>query len=192
MAAGGHQHVLAIALQARHVQSKISAFDVSSELYEAVDSGALQFGIDHQAYLQGYLPVALLMYALSSRQVMINTVIETGPAFVESSPSESQVTCEEKFFVACPREMEDVAASSSNSNTCLIVGLSVVAAFFVLSVGILAYRMHKLNKHVEELEAKGRSVRRLSLSQRLSSTFKDVSAVVEAEDVEDEGEEKEV
>ena len=76
------------ALQAAHTAGaakrlKIATFDLGPDVLRAVQAGRLRFAVDQQAYLQGYLPVALLSqrarYGLFPDE---GGVIATGPHFV--------------------------------------------------------------------------------------------------------------
>ena len=62
---------------------KIATFDLGPDVLRAVHDGRLRFAVDQQAYLQGYLPVALLTqrarYGLFPDE---GGVIATGPHFV--------------------------------------------------------------------------------------------------------------
>jgi simple sugar transport system substrate-binding protein len=62
---------------------KIGTFDLGPDVLRAVRDGSLRFAVDQQAYLQGYLPVALLTqrarYGLFPDE---GEVIATGPHFV--------------------------------------------------------------------------------------------------------------
>jgi simple sugar transport system substrate-binding protein len=62
---------------------KIGTFDLGPDVLRAVRAGQLSFAVDQQAYLQGYLPVALLTqrarYGLFPDE---GGVIATGPHFV--------------------------------------------------------------------------------------------------------------
>jgi simple sugar transport system substrate-binding protein len=61
----------------------IGTFDLGPDVLRAVQSGTLRFAVDQQAYLQGYLPVALLTqrarYGLFPDE---GGIIATGPHFV--------------------------------------------------------------------------------------------------------------
>lgn len=61
----------------------VGSFDINSDVLEAVKSGAILFTVDQQQYLQGYLPVAMLVLNHDN----LNTVggglpVLTGPAFI--------------------------------------------------------------------------------------------------------------
>lgn len=134
LAAGGPQHIPVIALQARHKKSVIGAFDTSSDLYEAVDIGIKEFGIDQQPYLQGYMPVMLLTHRASNGQFLSNQVIESGPAFVTASPSDAQVKCEEIAFQTCEEgEGTRSGGKGGKPNTGFIVSLLLAAISMVVA-----------------------------------------------------------
>jgi simple sugar transport system substrate-binding protein len=79
----GMQAVQAVRRLRRAREVKIGTFDLSPEVLSAVRSGRLQFAVDQQPYLQGYLPVVILAqrarYGLFPAQ---GEVIPTGPNFV--------------------------------------------------------------------------------------------------------------
>jgi simple sugar transport system substrate-binding protein len=71
---------------------KIGTFDLGPEVLRAVRGGRLRFAVDQQAYLQGYLPVALLTqrarYGLFPAE---GGVIPTGPHFVTRGNAEQAI-----------------------------------------------------------------------------------------------------
>jgi simple sugar transport system substrate-binding protein len=61
----------------------LATFDLSPEVLRAVQDGRMEFAVDQQGYLQGYLPIMLLtqrvrfgLFASEGR------VFPTGPSFV--------------------------------------------------------------------------------------------------------------
>lgn len=62
---------------------RLATFDLSPEVLAAIRGGRMQFAVDQQSYLQGYLPIMLLTqrirYGLFPAQ---GEVIPTGPSFV--------------------------------------------------------------------------------------------------------------
>jgi simple sugar transport system substrate-binding protein len=58
-------------------------FDLSPDVLDAVRDGELEFAIDQQPYLQGYLPV-MLLDQLARRGVFPSDpgLINTGPTFI--------------------------------------------------------------------------------------------------------------
>ncbi|MEP1446066.1 MAG: sugar ABC transporter substrate-binding protein [Paraglaciecola sp.] len=58
-----------------------STFDLSDEIAEAIETGTIDFAIDQQPYLQGYMPIVML--ALYSRYGIIPANdMHSGPAFI--------------------------------------------------------------------------------------------------------------
>jgi simple sugar transport system substrate-binding protein len=43
------------------------------------------FAIDQQQYLQGYLPIVLLTLYKTNLNTIANSILQTGPGFVDSS-----------------------------------------------------------------------------------------------------------
>jgi len=71
---------------------KIGTFDLGPDVLRAVREGRVRFAVDQQAYLQGYLPVALLTqrarYGLFPEE---GGVIATGPHFVTRANAEQAI-----------------------------------------------------------------------------------------------------
>jgi simple sugar transport system substrate-binding protein len=66
--------------------AKIGTFDTNAELVDAIKSGKVQWAVDQQPFLQGYLAVDSLWLYLNNR----NTIgggqpVLTGPAFIDPS-----------------------------------------------------------------------------------------------------------
>jgi len=66
--------------------AKIATFDTNAELVDAIQAGKIQWAVDQQPFLQGYLAVDSLWLYLNNR----NTIgggqpVLTGPAFVDNS-----------------------------------------------------------------------------------------------------------
>jgi simple sugar transport system substrate-binding protein len=79
----GMEAVQAVRSNPRRRGVRIGTFDLGPDVLRAVRDGRLRFAVDQQAYLQGYLPVALLTqrarYGLFPDE---GGVIATGPHFV--------------------------------------------------------------------------------------------------------------
>lgn len=60
---------------------KLATFDLSPGVLEALDDGKMLFAIDQQQYLQGYLPVVLLVQNVRHGLMPSGNVL-TGPGFV--------------------------------------------------------------------------------------------------------------
>ena len=57
-------------------------FDLSPAILEALDEGLMDFAIDQQQYLQGYLPIVMLSLYDRYGLLPANDVVLTGPGFV--------------------------------------------------------------------------------------------------------------
>jgi simple sugar transport system substrate-binding protein len=61
----------------------LATFDLSPEVLEAIRDGEMNFAVDQQQYLQGYLPVVFLVKYLETGTIPGGgDVIRTGPSFV--------------------------------------------------------------------------------------------------------------
>jgi simple sugar transport system substrate-binding protein len=78
------QAVDAVRAAQRQGKVKVGSFDLTPDVLDAVKNGRLEFAVDQQAYLQGYLPVVLLAerarYGLFP--ALSGGVLPTGPNFV--------------------------------------------------------------------------------------------------------------
>jgi simple sugar transport system substrate-binding protein len=82
-------------------RTQVATFDLNSDLVKAVKSGDVQFAVDQQPYLQGYLAVDALWLYRTNRNVSGGGVapVLTGPAFV----TRTNVASVEKFTVGGTR-----------------------------------------------------------------------------------------
>ena len=123
--AGQANHKCGIEFLKEHPEVIATASDVSVELYEGMadnNSGLhILFGIDHQSYLQGYLPFSLLTLAVTNNQAIMNSKIETGPALVYGSPSEVDSICKANYHTVCDDKADTNTSSSSDDAN--IVGI---------------------------------------------------------------------
>jgi len=120
-----------------HPEAVAGSFDVSNEMYDAIDNGEILFGIDQQPYLQGYAPVVLLTQIANTKQALLNHAIETGPSFVTSSPSQEQQACEANIFQVCPtKPYEDM---NYVGRGLIITGLVLFAIQAFLSVLLIVW-----------------------------------------------------
>jgi simple sugar transport system substrate-binding protein len=74
------------AIAGANSEAKLATFDLSGDVIQAIEDGEIQFAVDQQQYLQGYLPVVFL----TLNKTNLNTVgggraVLTGPGFVEKS-----------------------------------------------------------------------------------------------------------
>lgn len=64
-------------------EATLATFDLSPDVLDAIAAGRIDFAVDQQPYLQGYLPVTFLELAVRNRnEVGANTIVATGPSFV--------------------------------------------------------------------------------------------------------------
>ncbi len=67
-------------------KAKIVTFDTNKELVTAIKDGKVEWAIDQQPYLQGYLAVdALWLYKFNANTIGGGKNVPTGPSFVEQS-----------------------------------------------------------------------------------------------------------
>ncbi|MGC4944000.1 substrate-binding domain-containing protein [Kribbella sp. DT2] len=80
--------------------AKIGSFDMSKEMAKAVKDGTVQFAVDQQPYLQGYLAVdAIWLAKTNGNAIGGGEATLTGPSFVEKS----NIDAVEKFAAAGTR-----------------------------------------------------------------------------------------
>jgi simple sugar transport system substrate-binding protein len=71
-------------------KAKIGTFDTNAALVSAIESGDVQWAVDQQPYLQGYLAVDSLWLYLSNANVIGGgQATLTGPAFIDKSNIEA-------------------------------------------------------------------------------------------------------
>jgi simple sugar transport system substrate-binding protein len=67
-------------------KAKLGTFDLSGDVVKGIKSGEIQFAVDQQPYIQGYLPIVFLqLYATNADIVGGGQPVLTGPAFVDKS-----------------------------------------------------------------------------------------------------------
>ncbi len=65
-------------------KAKVATFDLSGDIVKAVEAGEIEFAIDQQQYLQGYLPViALTLFKTNANTIGGGQPVLTGPGFVD-------------------------------------------------------------------------------------------------------------
>lgn len=78
------------AVKAAGSGAKISTFDTNAELVNAIHEGTIQWAVDQQPYLQGYMAVdALWLAKRNGSTVGGNRPVYTGPSFVDASNVET-------------------------------------------------------------------------------------------------------
>jgi simple sugar transport system substrate-binding protein len=74
------------ALQAARSSAKLYTFDTSAESIAKIKSGAIQWAVDQQPYLQGYESVdGLWLYLTNGNTLGGGQVVLTGPSFIDAS-----------------------------------------------------------------------------------------------------------
>jgi simple sugar transport system substrate-binding protein len=67
-------------------KAKIGTFDTSAELVKAIKAGTVQWAVDQQPYLQGYLAIdSLWLYKTNANLVGGGLNVLTGPSFVDAT-----------------------------------------------------------------------------------------------------------
>ena len=84
-AAGASVAITAAQGVIRAHQIVLATFDVSAAVLQAIQAGHMQFAIDQQPYLQGYLSVALLALYKENLSSVASPTVSTGPIFVTSA-----------------------------------------------------------------------------------------------------------
>jgi simple sugar transport system substrate-binding protein len=80
--------------------AKIGSFDMSKEMAKAVKDGTVDFAVDQQPYLQGYLAIdAIWLYKTNGDTIGGGEATLTGPAFIDKT----NIDAVEKFATAGTR-----------------------------------------------------------------------------------------
>lgn len=112
-------------------------FDTSDDIFAGLRDGLVLFGIDQQPFLQGKMPVYLLTHLISTQQHLTNHVIQSGPSFIEESPSDEMQICEANFYEVCPdRPDEDLAYIPESL---LALGYALFALLAIVCIGAFAW-----------------------------------------------------
>lgn len=75
---------------------QLATFDLSPEVLEAIRDGQMLFAIDQQQFLQGYLPIVLLMLYNENLNTPGSNIIMTGPGFVTQDTAAQVIDLAEK------------------------------------------------------------------------------------------------
>jgi simple sugar transport system substrate-binding protein len=74
------------AVQGAGSEAKLATFDLSGDVVNAIEAGEIEFAIDQQQYLQGYLPVVFLkLFVDNANTVGGGQPVLTGPGFVDKA-----------------------------------------------------------------------------------------------------------
>ncbi|GAA1996775.1 substrate-binding domain-containing protein [Nakamurella flavida] len=67
-------------------QAKVVTFDLNADVAKAIQDGTIEFSVDQQPYLQGYLAVdSLWLYKTNGNDIGGGKAVLTGPSFVDST-----------------------------------------------------------------------------------------------------------
>jgi len=73
-------------INSAHSTAKLYTFDTNAALIAKIKSGAVQWAVDQQPYLQGYLSVdSLWLYLTNGNIIGGGVTVLTGPAFIDAS-----------------------------------------------------------------------------------------------------------
>jgi simple sugar transport system substrate-binding protein len=71
-------------------EATVATFDLSGDVVQAIKAGEIEFAVDQQQYLQGYLPVVFLtLYNENANTVGGGLPVLTGPGFVDEGNAET-------------------------------------------------------------------------------------------------------
>jgi simple sugar transport system substrate-binding protein len=74
------------AIKGASSDAKLATFDVNPAIIKDIQSGDVEFAVDQQQYLQGYLPIVFLkLYKSNANTVGGGLPVLTGPGFVDKS-----------------------------------------------------------------------------------------------------------
>jgi simple sugar transport system substrate-binding protein len=72
------------AIKGASSSAKLATFDQSGPVIKDIQAGAIEFAVDQQQYLQGYLPIVFLkLYKTNANTVGGGQAVLTGPGFVD-------------------------------------------------------------------------------------------------------------
>jgi simple sugar transport system substrate-binding protein len=78
------------AVQGASSDATLATFDLSGDVVKAVKAGEIEFAVDQQQYLQGYLPVVFLtLFNTNANTVGGGLPVLTGPGFVDKSNADT-------------------------------------------------------------------------------------------------------
>jgi simple sugar transport system substrate-binding protein len=78
------------AVQGASSDAKLATFDLSGDVVKAVKAGEIEFAVDQQQYLQGYLPVVFLtLFNENANTVGGGLPVLTGPGFVDKTNADT-------------------------------------------------------------------------------------------------------
>jgi simple sugar transport system substrate-binding protein len=76
----------ATAIKGASSEAKLATFDVNPDVIKDIKSGTIDFAVDQQQYLQGYLPIVFLkLFKTNANTVGGGLPVLTGPGFVDKA-----------------------------------------------------------------------------------------------------------
>jgi simple sugar transport system substrate-binding protein len=80
----------ATAVKGASSEAKLATFDLNPDVTKRIKDGSIQFAVDQQQYLQGYLPIVFLkLFKTNANTVGGGQPVLTGPGFVDKSNAET-------------------------------------------------------------------------------------------------------
>jgi simple sugar transport system substrate-binding protein len=80
----------ATAIKGASSDAKLATFDLNPEVIKRIKAGDIEFAVDQQQYLQGYLPIVFLkLFKTNANTVGGGQPVLTGPGFVDESNVET-------------------------------------------------------------------------------------------------------
>ena len=74
------------AIKGASSEAKLATFDLNPDVIKDITSGTIEFAVDQQQYLQGYLPIVFLkLYKQNANTVGGGQPVLTGPGFVDKA-----------------------------------------------------------------------------------------------------------
>jgi simple sugar transport system substrate-binding protein len=78
------------AVQGSGSEATVATFDLSGDVVQAIKAGEIEFAVDQQQYLQGYLPVVFLtLFSENANTVGGGLPVLTGPGFVDEGNADT-------------------------------------------------------------------------------------------------------
>ena len=80
-------------MTATNSKARIATFDLSTGVVSDIQSGKIDFAIDQQQYLQGYLPIVFLkLYKSNANTVGGFDTVKSGPGVVDKTNASKVAT----------------------------------------------------------------------------------------------------
>ncbi len=78
------------AIKGASSSAKLATFDLSPDVIKDIQAGTIEFAVDQQQYLQGYLPIVFLkLFKTNANTVGGGLPVLTGPGFVDKANAET-------------------------------------------------------------------------------------------------------